>query len=141
MTDDVLQDPLARSKRAAIAFLEATFARDPDRAAAVLADDATYWAGGKHARFQRLKTKADWCDYLGSPSPFDNGLALTIKAVTAEADRVAVELEGYGVVSGTGAIYNNTYHFLFTVANGRIATIREYMDTAHVLDVLPLPQL
>ena len=129
------------NKRIAREFVEATFARDAGRVAAVLADDVTYTIGGNHPRFRRVWNKADWCRYLELPTPFEKQLELTIHSITAEGDQVALEAESYGIISVSGEVYNNHYHFFFIIKDGLIRRIREYMDTHHVNDVLPLPAM
>jgi ketosteroid isomerase-like protein len=126
-----------QNKIVAKAFLTATFKRDPEQVAATLSDDFGYTIGGKNARFQGARTKPQWCDYLRNPNPFTEELKLTIHRVLADGDTVAVECESHGVIAAGGKVYNNTYTFWFTVRGGRITAIREYMDTNHVLDVLP----
>ena len=66
---------------------------------------------------------------------FPGGLRFTITDMTAEGDRVAVEAfsEGEHV---SGQTYNNQYHFLFELADGKLKRLREYMDTELVTDVL-----
>ena len=50
------------------------------------------------------------------------------------SDRVA--LEAYSNANlANGNKYNNTYHFLFVVKNGKIKVIKEYMDTQHAAHV------
>ena len=132
---------LEENKRIATEFLDATFKRDVQRVAATLSDGATYAVNGKHPRFRRIWTKSEWCRYLAFPTPFKDGLALTIRAVTAEDDRVSLAVDSYGVIAKTGKTYNNLYHWLFTLRDGKIVNIREYMDTGHVNDVLPLPPI
>ncbi|WP_170386461.1 nuclear transport factor 2 family protein [Ruegeria atlantica] len=64
-----------------------------------------------------------------------SGLQLTPTGWTVEGDRVAMEMESYGTkVNGT--VYNNFYHFLVTLKDGKITAIREYMDTLHLKQVL-----
>ena len=65
---------------------------------------------------------------------FPDGMKLTPTGWTAEGDRVALEMESYGMKS-SGTVYNNCYHFLVTVSSGKITTIREYLDTLHVKQV------
>ncbi len=62
------------------------------------------------------------------------GMKLTPTGWTAEGDRVALEMESYGK-KANGTVYYNHYHFLVTVADGKITTLREYMDTYHVKQV------
>ena len=66
---------------------------------------------------------------------FPNGLHFDIVAMTAEGDRVAVEASSEGE-HVSGQTYSNEYHFLFEFSNGKLKTLREYMDTERVTDVL-----
>ncbi len=50
--------------------------------------------------------------------------------VTAEENRVAVTAESKGKHSN-GKEYNNHYHFLFTIENGKVIKVKEYLDTEH----------
>ena len=67
-------------------------------------------------------------------SIFPDGMQLTPTGWTAEGDRVALEMESYAVKSN-GIIYNNFYHFLVVLSNGKITALREYLDTLHVKQV------
>ena len=60
-----------------------------------------------------------------------DGMKLTPTGWTAEGDRVALEMESYGDMVN-GKVYQNRYHFLVTVANSKIISLREYMDTYHM---------
>lgn len=66
-------------------------------------------------------------------------LEILIHTVTAEDDRVAVEAESRGVNGRNGRTYNNHYHFLFRVREGRVCELREYQDTLHAYDVWEAP--
>ena len=69
-----------------------------------------------------------------------DGVSFTVHGVVAAADRVAVEAESY-VPFDNGTVYNNLYHFLFVLRDGRIEAVREHCDTAHAAQVLgPLLQ-
>ena len=103
-----------------------------------MTDDATWWIGGKPALFPicGLKTKAEIGAILQSlVPPTKDGLAITPKGMVAEGDKVAVEAESLGVL-GNGRTYNNEYHFLFTIRDGKISSVKEYLDTMHTADVL-----
>ncbi len=56
------------------------------------------------------------------------GVRFEILATTAEEDRVAVECEGFSELNN-GVAYNNQYHFLFYLRDGKICKLKEYMDT------------
>jgi len=67
------------------------------------------------------------------------GIRFEFLNFTAEDDRVACEARGYArVVSGED--YNNEYHFLITLRDGKISRLVEYLDTKLVETVL-LPHL
>jgi ketosteroid isomerase-like protein len=69
---------------------------------------------------------------------FPQGLQFTIHGITAEGERVAVEAESNGLhISGQN--YNNFYHFLFILRDGKVTSLTEYLDTQLVLDVLMAP--
>jgi ketosteroid isomerase-like protein len=48
--------------------------------------------------------------------------------MTAENERVAVEVNGEAI-HASGEPYNNQYHFLLVIKNGKIVELKEYMDT------------
>jgi uncharacterized protein len=104
----------------------------------MMTPDGTWWIGGKPELFplSGLKSKAEIGEILlGLVPGTRDGLAITPKAMTAEGNRVAVEAESYGEL-GNGRIYNNEYHFLVEVRDGKISAVREYLDTMHTADVL-----
>lgn len=112
--------------------------KDVQGALDMMAPDATWWIGGKPELFPicGLKTKAQIGEILQSLVPTTrDGLAITPKGMVAEGDKVAVEAESLGVL-GNGRTYNNEYHFLVTVRDGKIAAVKEYLDTMHTADVL-----
>lgn len=65
---------------------------------------------------------------------FPDKLKLSPTGWTAEGDRVALEMESFGVKANT-TVYNNKYHFLITLSEGKITSLKEYMDTYHVKKV------
>jgi ketosteroid isomerase-like protein len=81
-----------------------------------------------------VKTKAEMVAYFSTPSIFKDGLEQRIGAVTAEDDRVAVEVEVEGVAPN-GKLYNNTFHYLFRFRDGKICQVKEYVDTYHAAEV------
>lgn len=112
--------------------------KEVDLALAKMTDDATWWIGGKPELFPicGTKTKAEIGGLLheligGAP----NGLAITPKGMVAEGDKVACEAESLGELPN-GRMYNNEYHFLLTIRDGKIAAVKEYLDTMHTADVL-----
>jgi len=65
----------------------------------------------------------------------DGSFRMSPIGMVASETTVAVESESYAKIRG-GKIYNNKYHSLFFIQDGKITQVREYADTAHVLDVL-----
>jgi ketosteroid isomerase-like protein len=51
--------------------------------------------------------------------------------VIAEGERVALEWRVTGVGAATGLKYDNEYCGVFVVRDGRIAEVREYLDSLH----------
>lgn len=66
---------------------------------------------------------------------FPQGLRFEILHMTAQEDRVAVEAKSRGR-HVSGKLYANHYHFLFHLRDGRIAVMKEFMDTEHATEVL-----
>jgi ketosteroid isomerase-like protein len=61
----------------------------------------------------------------------DGPLNMLPKAWTIEGNRVAVEVESSAILNN-GRTYNNLYHYLIVINNGKIKTIKEYADTDQV---------
>jgi ketosteroid isomerase-like protein len=62
---------------------------------------------------------------------FPDGLRVEFTGVTAEGERVAVEAVSSARMSD-GRPYENHYHFLVQVRDGRVVQVREYLDTQFV---------
>ncbi|MEJ2816341.1 nuclear transport factor 2 family protein [Caulobacter sp. CCG-8] len=63
----------------------------------------------------------------------------TADAIVAEGDTVVVECRGK-VTTKTGKRYDNTYCWVCRLADGKIASLTEYMDTQLVAEALEAPQ-
>jgi ketosteroid isomerase-like protein len=126
------------NKNVVLSFFENFSAGKIDAALALMADTATWWVAGKPDKFvlAGTKTKTQFAEIVkGIGTAMPKGLRVTPKGLTAEGDRVAAEVESYGETT-TGKIYNNLYHFLFEVRDGKIQAVREYLDTMHAKEVL-----
>ncbi len=100
-----------------------------------MADTATWWVAGNF-ELSGTKTKAEFGELLkGVTSAMPNGLKITPKVVIAEGDRVSVEAESYGEMAN-GKVYNNQYHFMIEVRDGKVQAVREYLDTIHAKEIL-----
>jgi ketosteroid isomerase-like protein len=114
-------------------YCDALSAGDIAGCVGLLAEDYTCWVQGP-------KDKIPVCGhhrrsdvaamYAAFPTMFPHGFKVTIKAMTAEGDRVAVEAESFGETAA-GKLYEQTYHYLFIVRSGKIVVQHEYLDTLH----------
>ncbi len=55
--------------------------------------------------------------------------------MTIGDDRVAIEAEGHGV-HASGRSYDQNYHFLLSLRDGKVAQMKEYFDTELAREVL-----
>ena len=67
-------------------------------------------------------------------SQLEGGLRMTVTGLVTEGDRVAVEVESSGDLRN-GRQYRQQYHFAIELRGGKIAAVREYLDTHHAWDV------
>lgn len=126
---------MTTTKSAALAWLHAIENNDMDAYRASLTDDVCHEVMGSCA-LSGKRDKAESCALVSQlVDAFADGVRFDIETVTAEEDRVAVEFRGYAELSSGGS-YNNSYHVLFQIRDGKICHIREYADTKLVDDVL-----
>jgi ketosteroid isomerase-like protein len=64
----------------------------------------------------------------------ESGLKMDVVATISEGDRVAAEVTSSGDLRN-GRKYRQEYHFVIAFRAGKIASVREYLDTQHVHDV------
>jgi uncharacterized protein len=103
-----------------------------------VADDATWKliARASDYPYPSEYTKASYRRLVeDAAQEFPNGLRFTITGTTAEGNRVALEAESYGSTRA-GKLYNNLYHMLVELKNGRIQNVREYLDSGYAREVL-----
>lgn len=102
----------------------------PDLLAA-MSKDATWWIPGRPDLFPAAGTKSrdDMAGIWGSLfRHMTNGLEMTAIGMVAEGDKVAAEVRSRGDLTD-GRVYENQYHMLFTLRQGKIVEVREYADT------------
>ncbi len=98
-------------------------------------DETILWTAGDNA-IGGTRTKAEIKEFAdGVLSTFPNGIKFNIVSMTAEDDRVAVEVRGEAM-HASGKEYNNQYHFLIKIKDQKILELREYMDTQLAAKVL-----
>lgn len=124
-----------RNKQTVKSFFNAISAGSTEPAFALIADNATWWMPGD-LPVSGGKTKDQYLATLTAISAeFPDGLTYTVHGLTAESDRVAAEVVSTGTHLN-GKAYNNNHHFLFTVRDGQILAVNEYMDTKHLHDLV-----
>lgn len=114
-------------------YVAAVQAGDTDAVRDCFADDATWWLGGE------LPLSGTWRgrdailgDFLGSiPRLYEPGsISLEITSLIAEGDTVVLEWTSRAVTAA-GERYENQCAGVFTLRDGRIVAVREYMDTQY----------
>jgi len=123
------------NKKVVVGFFENLSAGNASGAFGTMADSATWWIQGNFP-LSGTKTKAQFMHLAADlMSKIDGGLTVKVTAMTAEGDRVAAEAESYAKMKN-GKTYQNRYHFLCVVRDGKIQSVREYLDTMHANEVL-----
>lgn len=130
---------IEENKRVVRRYYAAVSGGRRDEATALLADDATWWIAGKPEQFalaglRSLQEHQELLRERLAPA-LPHGVEIMITGMTAEGDRVAVEMENRARTAD-GRIYNNQFHMLFVVRDGKIHAAREYLDTQHAADLL-----
>lgn len=131
MSDHPTQEE--QTQRVVADFIEAFSRGDAAGVEQALADDATWWIMGAVDGISGTQEKALFVQmFVELSKAFTTG-AVSMKplAWTIQGERAAVEAESYGELIA-GGVYANKYHFLFTVRDGKIASVKEYSDTEHL---------
>lgn len=113
-------------------FMQVFSTGDVDKILSYLSPTATWWVGGTIEGISGTKNKEEFGTMLsGLSTATKNGaITLTPEAFTAQGERVAVETESYSEMTN-GKVYNNSYHFVFVIRDGKIETVKEFLDTEH----------
>jgi hypothetical protein len=104
--------------------------------AELLTEDVTWWVpqsselGGTHrGRPAVLELMGKGVELYQPP------LAAVVEEMVAERDWVCVQLV-VEAKTAAGLPYRNDYHFAFRIRDGRIAAVREYLDTKYASERL-----
>ena len=129
------QERLEANKEIARQFFERLSAGDVDGVVALYSDRCTCWVAGT-LPFSGTQPRERLPELIGGVGlMFPEGLRFDVRSLTAEADRVSAEAESFGR-HVSGQVYNQLYHYLFVIRDGKIDEIKEYFDTVHAEDVL-----
>ena len=124
------------NKQIVIDFYEAGARGDMDACFALLADDVT-WTNIGSTKFSGTFTgkQALLNDLLGPLfGQLKAGIASKIERLTGEDDIVVAQTSGTAETVD-GKPYNNSYCQVIRIEDGKIAEVKEYFDTALVVDV------
>ncbi len=114
------------NKKIVMGYFEDRSAQSP-RAFDRFADSAQWMVMAK-GPMGGTKTKAELKEIIERNNAlWEVPVRFTVTGVTAEGDRVAVEAQGYARLKD-GRTYENLYHFLFIVRDGKIQMGKEYCD-------------
>lgn len=98
-------------------------------------DESIIWTAGNNA-IGGTRTKKEVVSFAQNIlSAFPTGITFNITGLTAEDERVAVEISGEAI-HASGETYNNQYHFLLRIKDGKILELKEYMDTQLAAKIL-----
>jgi ketosteroid isomerase-like protein len=113
---------------------------DVDAILSFMTDDATWWVAGTMEGISGTKNKKEFGEMLGgiSANTVTGAIRLTPLEWTCQGNRVAVETESYSELKN-GRVYNNLYHFVFQIKDGKIQRIKEFLDTEHTVAIFLAP--
>jgi ketosteroid isomerase-like protein len=97
--------------------------------------DAATWRVMAKGQMGGAKTKAELLKIVAqNTARFEAPVKFTVTGITAEGERVAVEAQGYAKLKN-GKTYENLYHFLFIVRDGKIQEGKEYCDFHYAAEI------
>jgi ketosteroid isomerase-like protein len=125
------------NKAVAHRFFELFSASDIDGALSTMTDDATWWIPGKKERSPTAGLYSK--EKIGRlfhrmVAALTDGLAMKVTSGIGEGDFVALQVESSGDLKN-GRMYRQQYHMLMEFRDGKIASVREYLDTQHAHDI------
>lgn len=129
------------NKAVASRFCELFTAGQTQAVLDLMTDDVRYWilgrrdivpSAGEHSKAGMKRIFDAMAERTEGPR------SLTAKSLIAEGDQVAMEAESHLTLKN-GRVYNNLYHLRLTIRDGKIASVREYLDTQHVYETWYAP--
>lgn len=106
-----------------------------DNAFELIDNNVNWWIPGD-LPFSGNKTKKGYMQVINAiKTGFPTGFKLSVISSIAEGNKVAAEVESFGN-HANGRVYENKYHFLFEIKDGKIKKVKEYMDTLHLYQLL-----
>jgi ketosteroid isomerase-like protein len=117
------------------AFLSEFNSGSLDKALSMLADDAV-WSIAQTRRGVSM-SKSELADRVATMrESFDqNMMSMTTGDFIEEGDRICLEATG-SALTNLGKRYENKYCLIFRISGEKIADVKEYNDSLHVVEVL-----
>jgi ketosteroid isomerase-like protein len=124
-----------QNKALAAELINAISVGDVEGIKKLVSEDCKWWVMGfpRDQPFTRERMLRGARTIIDQVLP--GGFNMKIEGMTAEADRVAVEVQGHSYTT-SGKLYNNFYHFLFEFHDGKVIRGMEYTNPKHALEVL-----
>ena len=110
-------------------FFDAVNSNDAGAIGECLHDELNWWIAGS-IRISGNKNKRAMLLGFKLIHRVFSGFRFNVEELTAEADRVSVTAQSHAK-HPSGRAYNNHYHFLMQIREGRICDVKEYFDTQH----------
>ena len=123
---------LNENKKIVTEFIEAMKTSNVDKLKTMITPDFSWWIIGK-PEYLATAGEHDTDYFLGffkGAELFPNGADFKTTSMIAEGNKVAAEAE-FRALTAMGTNYENYYHFLFIIEDGKVKRMKEYMDTYH----------
>jgi ketosteroid isomerase-like protein len=105
------------------------------KACSLFADDMI-WHGPESIPGGGPKTKAEFLEFLSQVMTlFVAQPQYEILTTTSDPERICIEVRGRGELKN-GNHYDNKYCFVFGIREGKISSVREYLDTHYAVGVV-----
>jgi ketosteroid isomerase-like protein len=119
------------NRQTVLRYFKLVHERNKPVADELITEDCRWWAPGIG-----VMDRAQFSAIVENMRPIMPNLPkLHILGTTAEGDRVAVEAKGEGLLAN-GKPYENIYHFLVLLRDGRICMVQEHCDSKYAADLL-----
>ncbi len=129
---------MSEAREVLVRYLDALTGGDLERIRASFTEDATWRLHGDLPLAGIRSGRDEILEFLVSAGAlYSPGTqTFTFGDITAEGERAVLEWRVRGVSAHTGLDYDNEYCGVFVVRDGRIAEVREYLDTLHAAQII-----
>ena len=121
---------LEENKKLVNEFIVAMQNSNVEKLKTMITNDFSWWIIGK-PEYLVTAGEHDTDYFLGffkGTELFPEGPEFKVVSMIAEDNKVATEAT-FKAKTAMGTFYENTYHFLFIIENGKVKRMKEYMDT------------